>query len=252
MKTIELKQFKVVLMIATLLSVMGLMGCSKGGTQGPTQVVTDGVNTPAGNGYNPADWDNTGQTVAFAPSSFGVFNSYVGTHPLNDPSDYKINLTLAQADDGAYYYGGTIKIGYYDVGSWYQGVFTAGTGKNASCSGCKDNDAYESTPNTFYMTGGKKVFSGFFQDRYGAIVVTLEPSSGSGDGDSGLYQGTVWFKNFDNALASQSTYRKCWWIYSGPYQCRAANVINKTSYTSIDGYTKLGTFTGIDLKKIAP
>lgn len=231
--------------------VGGLMGCARGSNAPPTQVVVDPVNIPRGDGYNADDWAE-GQTVAFKPSSFATFNTYVGTHPLNNPSEFKINILLTASADNGNLFGGRIRIGYNDAGTWYQGTFETGAGKNVECSQCRDNGEVEAKYNYFYDASGKHVFSGFFQDRYGALVLILEPDSGSGDGDSGSYKGTIFFRNFNQALSTQSANRKCWFIYNGPYICGSNAVYNKSSYTAIDSYTKLGTFSGIEISKISP
>lgn len=256
MKTFNLNTLVI---FGATLSALTLQSCSKGSsTSSPqSQVLIDGgLTTPTGSGYNSADFNSNGQAVDFVPVSFNVMNSYVGTHPLNDPSGYKVNIKLTQADapaDGSAapnYFGGEIKIGYYDNSTWFQGTFGAGTGVNSDLSQGNNNGEYESEYNYFYMSGTKKVFTGFFQDQYGGVVLVLEPASGSGDGDLGTYKGSIYFKNFAQSLISQSADRKCWFITAGPYTCTSASVINKSSYASIAGYTKLGTFTGIDLTKV--
>lgn len=239
---------KITFLVLILALSAEFSGCSKGSsssssTDNTTATTTTTTATPVG--YNASDWTD-GQTVDFKPVSFNTFNSYVGTHPLNDPSGYKINIKLTQVPDQLYF-GGEIKVGYVDNGSWFQGVFSAGTGKNVNCSHCNDNDLYESRYNYFYSVSGKKIFTGFFQDRFGSIVLVLEPVTAGSDGEGGLYKGTVWYKNFAQSLTSQSSNRKCWDIYNGPFTCTSSSVSSKTSYSSIDGYTKLGTFSGIDL-----
>lgn len=243
----EQKIFKAAMTMGLSLALGAMMSCSKGSSSSDSQVViTGGVTTPDGSGYNASEWSD-GQTLDFKPVSFNEFNSYVGTHPLNDPSGYKLNIKLTQISDTVLFFSGTIKLGYYDNSNWYQGVFEAGSGKNTSCSNCKDNDQYEARYNYFYNVSGKKIFTGFFQDKYGAIVLVLEPVASGSDGESGLFKGTVFYKNFAQSLVAQSSYRKCWDIYAGPYTCTSSSVSGKSSYTSIDGYTKLGTVTGVDL-----
>lgn len=249
-------QYKLMLSLAFGALVLGFVGCSKSSDSpaGPiaativpgTGIVPGGTD---GTGYNPTDFDGTGQSVAFVPSSFAEFNSYVGTHPLNNPTNFKINIKLSLVS-GTYLLGGAIKIGYTDNGSWFQGTFKTGLSTNVKCSGCDDNGSYEASYNYFFMSEGKRVFTGYFQDRYGAIVLVLEPATGSGDGDGGTYKGSVYYKNFAQSLAPQSPYRQCWFIKGGPYTCGSYAVHTKSSITNIDQYTKLGTFTGIDVAKI--
>lgn len=237
--------------VILLMAVSGviLQSCSKGGGGTTTTVNVDPNNLPNGNGSNSPEWTSSGQTVDFKPVSLAEFNSYVGTHALNDPTDIKINITLNRVEN-TLYHSGSVKIGYNDAGNWYQGTLESGSGKNVDCSQCKNNGEYEAKYNYFYNSAGKKIFSGFFQDKYGAIILVLEPSTGSGDGDGGLFKGTVFYRNFAQSLAAQSPYRKCWFITAGPYVCYSVAGVTKSGYTAFDGFTKLGTFTGIDLNKI--
>jgi hypothetical protein len=234
---------------------MGLAGCnSKSSAPEAAPVAVVATTTPPprvaeGGGYNSADWEGSGQTVTFVPESFSTFNSYVGTHPLNEPSNYKINIKL-ELVGGLLILGGKIKIGYTDVGNWYEGIMETGVGRNSKCSNCHDNNVYEAAYNYYYMDGTKRIFSGYFQDRLGAIILVLEPAQGSGDGDGGTYKGAVFYRNFAQSVEPQSAERKCWFIREGAYDCRSSALVYKSSYTSFDNYTKLGTFTGIDPAKI--
>lgn len=240
--------FKFLLVFAATAGALSLMSCSGGsGSSTPQVVVTgSGVETPDGSGFNDDDFSDGGQTVAFKPVSFSVMNTYVGTHPLNDPSDYKINIQLTKIPN-TLFYSGKIKLGYYDASIWFQTIFETGDGRNVKCSNCLDNNEYEAKFNYFYDASGKKVFSGYFQDKYGGVIVVLEPAAGSGDADSGAYKGSLFFRNFGQTFATQSSYRKCWFIYEGPYTCKSGTADSKSNYTSFSEYTKLGTFTGIDL-----
>jgi hypothetical protein len=234
---------------------LNFFGCTKSSTPDPTPVAVITSTTPPprvaeGSGYDSADWSDSGQTVTFVPDSFSTFNSYVGTHPLNEPSNYKINIKLSLVG-GLSILGGKIRIGYTDVGRWYEGILEAGVGQNVKCSNCHDNNVYEAAYNYYYVDpSGKVIFSGYFQDRYGAIILVLEPAQGSGDGDGGTYKGAVFYKNFAQAVEQQSAERKCWFIREGPYDCRSSVLVYKSSFTSFDNYTKLGTFTGINPEKI--
>lgn len=187
---------------------------------------------------------NNGYEADFTPVSFAEFNSYVATHPLNNPSNFKLSVQLNNV--GGNRYGGTVKISYSDAGQNYSGVFESGTGKNQKYSGMYDNDLYEAEYNYWYVTGGKTVFSGFFQDRYGAIIVTIDGSVNQGDGQGNSYvTGSVYYMNFAQSYATQSPYRKCWFIRNGPFNCRADEIINKSSLVPGGNYRKLGTFSGL-------
>ena len=196
-----------------------------------------------------------GSTATFVPVSTDVMNTYVATHPLNAPTNFQINMNLAQASSGRY--GGTVSISYLDNGIQYNGKFKAGMGTNQSFSGMYDNGTLESNYNYWFNYNSQLVFSAYFEDSYGAITVTLVPDSSStttGGNDaqpvvSGPYKGYVYFKNFTVTSAPQSPYRSCWFIYTGPYDCRSNIVTTKCGLFpgAEAGYQLLGTFDGINI-----
>ncbi len=207
---------------------------------------------PAGSGTGSTGSlaPSAGDVVTFVPTSFSLFNSYVGTHPLNNPKDFKLAVNLNNA--GGFHYYGNIKISYVDNGQTFQGSFDVGSGVNSTYSHGLDNGILESQYNYWYNSNGKVVFSGFFQDSYGSIVLVIDSTVDQGDGQGGSYVGgSVYFKNFAQSMALQSSDRKCWFIYVGPYNCRSTDVINKSGLypTEAEGYRKLGTFSGMSKKK---
>ena len=137
------------IIIAVLaLALMGA-GCSKTNSQAaspiattPTGIVAPVIvdpNAPLGSGSgSTASFSTGGSTATFAPLSLQTMTDYVATHPLNNPTNFKINVNLAQADAGRY--GGTISISYTDNGMEYNGVFKAGMGRNQSIKGMYDNN----------------------------------------------------------------------------------------------------------------
>jgi hypothetical protein len=187
-------------------------------------------------------------SATFVPVSLTEFNSYVATHPLNNPTDFKITMDLVNvASTGLY--SGTVQLSYNDTGYKHAGVFVSGAGLNASISGLKDNSVYEAIYNRWYTVGSQTIFSGVFQDAYGAIVVVIDSPVSQGDaqgGASAALTGTVYYKNFAQSYAQQSPYRKCWFIYSGPFSCRTTAMTNSAYVASVDGgFRKLGTFSGL-------
>lgn len=204
---------------------------------------------PGGGGTGGGLASADGDVVDFVPVDFKTFESYVGTHPLNSPKNIKLSVNLK--DNGSLRYYGTIKVSYEDNGQPFQGVFESGSGKNQNVSGLKDNDVMESVYNFWYNTKatGKLVFSGLYQDQWGSIVLVVDKSLDQGDGQGSSYvSGSVYFKNFAQSFATQSPYRKCWFIYVGPHDCRSNIVMSKSDaiYPSTDeGYRKLGTFSGM-------
>ncbi|UXR63291.1 hypothetical protein EZJ49_09400 [Bdellovibrio bacteriovorus] len=208
-----------------------------GGIGGEAPAAPDGGGTSSGS-------TSGGNVVDFVPVSFAEMNSYVGIRPLNNPSNYKLTIDLENV--GSNRYGGTVKLSYVDTGYSYTGTFDSGLGTNVKMSGLQDNNMLEAEYNRWFTYNGKTVFNGFFQDQYGAIVVVIDKVVNQGDGQgSSTVSGSVYYKNFGQSYVQQSPYRKCWYIRSGPYNCRASAVMNKTSPYPADGYRKLGTFSGL-------
>jgi hypothetical protein len=240
------------LYIIMILSVMLGIGCSSNkstpvAAPPPEVTVPDVVDPggPNGGGTGGGLSTSSGDVVTFVPTNLTLFNAYVGTHPINNPKDFKLSVNLTNA--GGYKYAGTIKISYVDNGQTFEGSFEAGSGTNYSYNNGKDNGELEAKYNYWY-NNGKVVFSGFFQDQFGSIVLVIDSSVDQGDGQGGGYVGgSIYFKNFAQSMATQSPYRKCWFIYDGPYDCRSTQVINKSSLypTEAEGYRKLGTFSGM-------
>ncbi len=260
------------------LGMMGLMsvGCSKSNSQSnnnnnnpvgvaPAPVIIDPT---APSGTNATPTFSGGATATFTPVSLAVMNKYVATHPLNAPSNYRINVNLAHVESGRY--GGAITISYIDNGTQFDGVFESGTGRNLSAKGMYDNNTLESEYNYWFNLGGKLVFTGQFEDQYGAIAIALEPESSSGSGNDAepiankIYKGSIYFRNFEvqryetywfqtyggSPTGAQGPYRSCWFIYRGPYDCRSSTIQSKTALAPGGGagYTLLGTFTGLTIK----
>lgn len=202
--------------------------------------------SPDGSGTNTGNGSTTtgSNTVTFTPVSISEFNSYVAMHPLNNPTNFKLTVDLNNAGNGRY--AGVVKISYVDTGYQYEGKFEAGSGTNVSYKGMKDNGLMEAEFNRWFIINGKYYFSAYFQDAYGAIVLVVDNYINQGDAQgSGTLSGSVYYKNFAQSYVQQSPYRKCWYIYDGPYNCRASAVMNKNTPYPGDGYRKLGTFSGL-------
>lgn len=254
MKTLNSKLM--VLMIVT--SILGV-GCGKSKsvdtssangiyTVSPTATTTTGGSSgtvptsPTGSGTTTTP--SSPNSVEFSPISFEEFSNYVASHPLNNPTNYKITVDLSDAGSGRY--AGTVKISYVDNGYKYEGTFSAGSGNNQDLTGLKDNGMMEAEYNHWFVLNGKYYFTAYFQDAYGAIVLVFDSYVNQGDAQgTGVVSGSVYYKNFAQSYVQQSPYRKCWYIYSGPYDCRASAVMNKSAVYPGDGFKKLGTFSGL-------
>ncbi len=248
-------KFNAPLMILVAAIALAGVGCgnNKMAVAESTAVVVDSSNN--GTGSIPTSPDGSGTSgsgtttsysneATFTPVSITELNNYIGTRPVNDPQNFKLKIQLSDIGNGRY--AGTVSMSYTDTGVTYTGVFTAGSGKNASYSGLKDNNTYEAEYNRFFTSGGKTVFNGFFQDQWGGVVLVVDNVISQGDAQGGtIVTGSLYYKNFAQSYATQSPYRKCWFIYDGPYNCRSGSVINKSAVIPNDGYRKLGTFSGI-------
>ncbi|RYZ61025.1 MAG: hypothetical protein EOP09_20435 [Proteobacteria bacterium] len=257
-----MKHSKLILTLASLALVS--MGCAKefkssdnvAATPAPLAEVvpTYPTEAPPGQGAGSAG-DNWayGASVAFTPDSLDMMNNYVGigvgSHPLNNPTNIKLNVNVY--DVGAGKFGGQVKIAYDDNGQHYEGYFIAGTGVNKDFEsyGTANNvGAFEANYNTWL---NPSTFSGYFQDTLGAIVLVVDeagPNLGDGQGSTTV-NGSVWFKNFANAFPQQGSQRFCWFITRGPYQCHSPIMNSKSSPYPSDTYRRLGTFKGLTKAK---
>ena len=203
--------------------------------------------TPDGTGTAPTDCSvgtSSGNSVCLAITSFQQLSYYVATHPLNDPSDLRLTVDLNDTGNGRY--AGSVRISYTDNGQSFNGVFTAESGKNTKIGGTYDG--YNKNEfNRWFTYQGRNVFSGFFQDQYGAIVLVIENVLDTGDGSgAGYLNGSVWYLNWAQGTASYNdTQTPCWFLTRGPYNCQSQTVMNKSDLYPSDGYRKLGTFTGL-------
>jgi hypothetical protein len=243
------------------LALLGV-GCSSGKTENkteetaavPTDVYVPGdgdVVTPPGSGGGS---NTAANSVVFTPVSFVEMNNYVATHPLNAPSD--IRVTVENRNDGTNRFYGTVKISYMDNGYRYEGVFESGSDVNPYIKYSESNNLKEYAYNIWFnnpTNASQKVFTGFYQDTYGAIVLVVDGTQtinqGDGQGGEQTLTGSIWYKNFPTVTNVQGPLRKCWYITLGPYDCRSNPVIYKNGIYPTDTYRKLGTFTGLSKSK---
>lgn len=244
---------KTALLKTTLLITLAVFfnGCGSGKSKlkGPPPASNPAVVVPdtGTGGTATAVWpfSVSGDTVSFLPVSWQEMNSYVGLRPLNNPSNPMINLQF-KSISGLNIHSGTVRIGYTDTNKFYYGEFNAGEGLNQDCKNCQNNGQYESAYNYWTTINGKRTFMAYLQDQYGSLIVVLEDALGTGDASgSSILSGRVFYRNFGQSIYPQSPYRKCWYIYSGPYACYSSVMGSKSSSTSIDGYTLLGSFSGV-------
>ncbi len=260
----------IILIISTMtLGLMGV-GCSKSNSNSATGVNISNTNTATGASTTTAITDPIAPGASGDASLFGsgfttdfvtttdVLRTYTSIPgnltALNNPQNIKININLAQSEAGRY--GGAIAISYTDNGVQHTGVFRAGMGRNQVISGGYDNNRLEADYNYWFTFENQLVFSGFFEDGFGAITITLTPEITSGGGNDAeplnvKYKGEVYFRNFKTEKSTP--YRSCWYIYTGlnGHDCRSNVIQTKCGLTpgAEAGYTKLGTFTNVDIKQ---
>jgi hypothetical protein len=250
MKTKSLLTQTVLLVVMATLGV----GCSSGGSSG-FGLQNSSTTSPTTTSIPTLTTSNsTTNTVTFIPDSMAVMTAYVGSHPLNNPQNIQLSVSVADVSSGSNQFGGSMRLSYSDTGNYFAGNFITGSGTVQVSGGNLDTGKSDAAFNKWFTFNGQQVFHGFFQDQYGAMILVIDSlTSTTGDGlapDSG--NGSVWFKNFTPTYATQSP-EMCWFIQIGPYDCRTFLVgsgVNTASalYPS-NGYQRLGTFTGLNIKQ---
>jgi len=193
-----------------------------------------------------------GAVAAFKPDNMSVLTAYAYDHALNAPTDFAISVNLT--NNGSQQYGGTVMLAYNDNGTWHPGQFVSGS-NTVQVSG---NNWYTGLDdrvfNVWFNWQSKTVFHGFFQDAVSSVVLVMDQPTTSGLGDgltSGTYSGSLYFKIFNPGYAYQSP-EMCWFIENGPFDCQTFLVNGQVNTTSAlypaNGYTRLGTFSGMNIK----
>lgn len=218
--------------LGLVLALAMLAGCAQEKSIDTNSGGIDPQSTPTpGPGATPTPMpDNhplnneAGSTVIFTPESLTELSNYVQVRALNDPKNFKINVKLNDIGSGRY--TGSVKIGYYDTGTYYIGIFNTGTGKNKVSYPAGAVGQYvgksDAEFNQWFTYQGKKVFHAFFQDQFGAVILVIDGGVDQGDG-GGYTQvtGSIYYKNFKNGPAPQSM-EKCWFHFEpSPYFCGA-------------------------------
>jgi hypothetical protein len=201
----------------------------------------------ANNDYNGVSYES-GATVPFKIVSSAVFNKWVATHPV-DPTDVYLNVNVQEVSNHNGAHVGEVKIHYrHNSTTEYEATLTSHTETY--------NDADYFMYNKFATIDGKSVFTGFFDDKIGGIVLVIDKSNDQGDGGGASeVGGSIWFKNFQKSFASYdegaswSIVLPCWFRTLGPYDCHSDTIINKSSTTPSNGYELLGTFNNMNRLK---
>ena len=213
-------------------------------------------NTPVGTGNDPTQTGFTGSTAAMT-SAPGLGGYFFLSRPY-DPKNIRVNIDFNRDVD-------TVIISYTEGTTGRMAVADQGI-VHPYNYGIRNN-----MYNKWYQENGQWVYKGFFQSAYGAIVLIINNSSGTGDGSgSQLLSGEIWYQNFEMGPPynnEQGPYKMCWEISMGPFDCRsflsywyggryvadgfvdmssAATPRDTAGPNRQTPYRKLGTFTGID------
>ncbi len=203
------------------------------------------------------------QNVATSDLQAMFYSSYP-----NNPTNIQLNVNFNRTD--------SIVISFVDGGK----IVEAGLGIQFP-DGSRKNNQF----NGWVTEGSARNYKGFFQDKYGAVVIVIDQVLNTGDGSAApLVGGSIWFQNFgDNPVydskcqsgqpahydqstgryvadTCQATQLMCWEITYGPYDCRSFLVAggnygtislpssptpSTKGPTRTKSYVKLGTFTGL-------
>lgn len=255
-----------ILFATALIAMGGACAQDSGGSAPPVATVP-----PSGSGVNPtpptscpqgqvASVNNTCVPQA-ATAGSGVPLKLVSSAQLarmffnsnpNNPQNVMIQINAASSAD-------SVVITYTDGSLTRQAKF----GTVHPLSGVSDNSL-----NKWYNDGtlGKLVWKGWFQDRYGAVILVIDKTTATGDGTPGaIVGGSVWFQNFNMYYPNnqlQGPEKMCWQITEGPYDCRSYlfgwdwnNMIitptlalypNNKGRDANMNYEKLGDFSGLN------
>lgn len=258
-----MKKLTLIISVITL-GVMGI-GCSKSNSNSANNTTALGYIPPViidplppGSGGGGGTTPITGGATVDLITTTDKMRAYAAiagnVYTLNNPTNIKVNINLAQADAGRY--GGSVIITYMDNGVQHTGVLKAGMGKNIEMQGGYDNGKLEAEYNYWFTFENRLVFTGFFEDSFGAITLTLTPDVVAGGGNDAeplnvKYKGEISFRNFK--VEKTLFYRACWFNYTGlnGQDCRSNIIQTKCGLApGVDaGYTVLGTFTNVDIKQ---
>ncbi len=229
---------KRVMILILAVTALGLTGCGKkkssAAATAPPAVCSRDCDNPdapgGGGGGGPTEYGSDSETELdiTALSTFRQFFSV--SQPYNPQN---IRIGMAVGDEGSGGYGGDVWISYDENGRTNSAVLST---YHPNYTGVSD-----SSKNVWFTWNGNQVWHGFFQDRYGAVVVVIDDALNLGDGSPAeLIGGEVWFQNFEYYMGygPQGPLKMCWQINLGPYDCRTF-IVGSGSSAYVDTYSAL-------------
>lgn len=228
---------------------------------------------PGDTPQNPEDRFQSGGTATFVPR-LSAFSRYAG-RPINRiPEDFVVNVDMVEYDNGRY--GGRVTMSYKDEnGRIREWPFSTGGSEKAIkynkwlTEGSEfhavfvDEDIVNNLRPQGLCLSNFQAYPPYFQWNcppsdtiWGSIVLIIDGvvNLGDGQGAEDIVHGSIWFKNFGRSPIPVYPPSHCWYVRTGPYDCRPwpkkggmkEDVLKPTSGS---GYEKLGTFTGLSLSK---
>lgn len=266
-----MRRLNLILILAVAALAVGC-GKDKGGSNGST-VPYSGYNpyVPPGSGPggNPGvDW-TYGATAPLVVTADSM-KFYTGW-TTNNATDVKVNINLkkfAAVSSNGPSYGGIVSISFKDGGKTYEDTFSSLVNESSAYGpGLVTSNSQNNRYNVWITKNGQTAWHGFFQDRYGSIVVVIDDNDDQNDGNGPtVASGSIWVMNFGSSYAPLAP-TSCWFISAGPYDCRTWKsgdgvntnaaiypyLENSNPGTSMApksvGYKKLGDFTNLEFKK---
>jgi hypothetical protein len=263
---------KVFFIYLVVMTAAGLIGCGKESksTGAPVAAVPGCIGCPPGTGTGSGGTGGTGSTPLASPTplpdgdtktlnpvSLSVFSQYRGS-PVNRPSPIQFNIKMSPRATTPQVFLGYVHIRYNDVDA---------SGRVVLRDGYFSNGQHTDRGNNIHILTaesgtGIPTYRFFFEDRYGALIVTLQQNPAADA--AGTLNAKVYFRNFNTAAPNplfdpyfdgfgsywpSNQYAYCWSgiIQTGPYDCRN-NGVQPTAGTGKE-FTFLGTVDGIDKNK---
>lgn len=256
-----------------LLAVIAAMavGCAKDKDNGGSSTVVpfEPWIPPAGPGLSPGtNWEYGATTDLEVTNSSLAF--YTGWTP-NTPSNVRVNINLQRFEpaNGSSKpgFGGTVSIGFEDSGFTYEDSFSSLVNESHWYgSGMVNSNRENHKYNVWFTKNGQGYWHGFFQDKYGSVIVVIDQNDDEGDGQGpSTVSGSIWVMNFGTTFAPVSP-TSCWFVSIGPFDCRTwksgggvdtekdiypylENGNNGSTFEpKPEGYRKLGDFEGLNFQ----